>query len=385
MDNHATHRAPSGDWGKTWLTAAALLALALGGWEVLWRVRGHVPSVVANEALWAFQRARASPGNTEALALLGKSRMRLNFSTDTFREHFPQHPVIPLAVGGLSPVASLRNLAEDQRFRGRVLCSITAEDLRRERHAEQLEYVDFYRHRATWDTHLNVLLSRFVQSRCVFANPRVNSKTVVEGVLAAGHLPDPIFVVTHADGSKSGDFSGVDIEPYRREREAMMLRVYKSEPPPPPDQWLAEALEIIPLAERIEARGGKVAFVRMPTSYNHWKYDEQYYPKREYWDRFAARCGRVAIHFQDVPELRGFRCPDSSHLDQRDAPAFTIALCGELVRRGFLDPGERSSGRVATLRIDGSAGASPSQEVASGVSREWQASVAGRGDSDRPG
>jgi hypothetical protein len=47
----------------------------------------------------------------------------------------------------------------------------------------------------------------------------------------------------------------------------------------------------------------------------------------------------LAIHFEDHPALRGFQMPDGSHLDQRDAPAFSKAL-GEIIVRGL---GRRTS------------------------------------------
>jgi hypothetical protein len=43
-----------------------------------------------------------------------------------------------------------------------------------------------------------------------------------------------------------------------------------------------------------------------------------------------ARTGAVGLHFEDVPAMRGYRCPDGCHLDSRDAPSFTRALLNEL-------------------------------------------------------
>ncbi len=37
--------------------------------------------------------------------------------------------------------------------------------------------------------------------------------------------------------------------------------------------------------------------------------------------------------------MRDFDCPDLSHLDYRDAPAFTNALVDELMRLGVVDSG----------------------------------------------
>jgi hypothetical protein len=41
------------------------------------------------------------------------------------------------------------------------------------------------------------------------------------------------------------------------------------------------------------------------------------------------------LHFRDVPAMVRLPLPDTSHLDRRDAPAFTRALLDELGRRGL--------------------------------------------------
>ena len=73
----------------------------------------------------------------------------------------------------------------------------------------------------------------------------------------------------------------------------------------------------------------------MPSSGVQWAHTERTLPKREYWDAFAARTRAATIHFKDYPELSQFECPDYSHLDARDVPAFTKALAGILQARGF--------------------------------------------------
>ena len=65
------------------------------------------------------------------------------------------------------------------------------------------------------------------------------------------------------------------------------------------------------------------------------KIDEQY-PRRLYWDAFAARTRAHVVHFRDVPAMAGLSCPDEMHLDQRDQAAFTRALVDVMRERGAL-------------------------------------------------
>ncbi|NQT14216.1 MAG: hypothetical protein HQ582_15785 [Planctomycetes bacterium] len=64
--------------------------------------------------------------------------------------------------------------------------------------------------------------------------------------------------------------------------------------------------------------------------------DEKSWPKRVYWDKVGSITAAETIHYQDVASLRGFHCPDMSHLDYRDAPRFTEAFLDELVQIGVL-------------------------------------------------
>ena len=65
-----------------------------------------------------------------------------------------------------------------------------------------------------------------------------------------------------------------------------------------------------------------MVFARLPTSGKLHDELERCKPKREFWNKFAAATSAETIHFQDVPTLADFECPDWSHLDVRDAPRF---------------------------------------------------------------
>jgi hypothetical protein len=75
----------------------------------------------------------------------------------------------------------------------------------------------------------------------------------------------------------------------------------------------------------------------MPTCDERWEADERMFPKALFWDQLAARTHAMAIHFKDYPTLASFPCPDTSHLDKRDAPAFTRGLLEILRQRGVFD------------------------------------------------
>jgi D-alanyl-lipoteichoic acid acyltransferase DltB (MBOAT superfamily) len=92
------------------------------------------------------------------------------------------------------------------------------------------------------------------------------------------------------------------------------------------------------LVRRFAARGGRVIWVELPSSGRTRAVEERRYPRTQYWEWFAGhvelRGSALSVH--DDPALDTFRCPDGSHLDPSDAPAFTRELAGALVRRRLL-------------------------------------------------
>ena len=86
----------------------------------------------------------------------------------------------------------------------------------------------------------------------------------------------------------------------------------------------------------IQLRGGRVAFVAYPTIGESWEFEENAYPKAQYWDIFAMQTFATTIHFKDYDELACFDCPDTSHLDYRDAILFTRSLLKVLAERHVL-------------------------------------------------
>lgn len=73
----------------------------------------------------------------------------------------------------------------------------------------------------------------------------------------------------------------------------------------------------------IQSRGGKVLFVRMPSSGIILEIEKQAFPREKYWNRLLQETGAPGIHFEDYPELSKYACPEWSHLSPADAKTFT--------------------------------------------------------------
>ncbi len=329
---------PGGPWLRIWITGLIIALLALGGLETFWRERGHIPSVVDDPELWAYHRHRVDMNGPHTIVLVGASRIQLDISVSTLKDIVPCYKIAQLAIDGKHPIGSLIDLAQNKRFKGIVICSITGMGFQREYRDHQQDYVQNYHKHSTLNTRLNRLITSIIQEHFVVVDPYLKLRRIVLTWRKSKRLPSPRFLITRHDRSRLADYTRININKQRRFRVKRIQEIYAKSPPLDPKEWLQEALEIESFVKKILDRGGKVVFVRLPSSGEHWEIDEKFLPRRQYWDKFAAITSAETIHFQDIRSLREFSCPEGSHLDYRDAPHFTRALIEELIRQKIIEP-----------------------------------------------
>jgi len=227
---------------------------------------------VDDYALWSYQRSRVYEG-PGTVVLLGASRMRFGFSTTEFRRRFPSNPVVQLSVLGMHPMATLRDLANDDEFTGLVVCSVAAVSFFTSTWEDQEPYVRHFHEGWNLNRQVSTFIASRLQERLAILNPVVAPMTVARRFRGAGTQPYP--VTRRADRSMYLDYTLVpDTDSHRKEL---------------------------------------------------------------YWDRFAAVTLASTVHFQDVAELERIDPIDGAHFDYRDTAAFTAALAEVLVQNGVLE------------------------------------------------
>lgn len=322
---------PAGGWRRTWIAAAAIAAVALVGLEQGMRGRGYRPSVKDDEYAWAWQRIQASDGSPRTVAVLGTSRILLAFSSAEFARALPGWKSVQLAIVGTRPVDSLIDLARDPRFRGIAIVDTLESGLVPENRDSRSPYIAAYHRR--WRAP-GAMAERWLATR-IEAHLAVLSDTGLH-ILATGGAPP--YVTTLPDRTQFADYALTDVAARRRK---LLGRLRPISPPTEQqaDAWLAIALELEPYVAQIQARGGAVVYLRMPTCDERWASDQQGMPRELFWNRLASRTRAIAIHFADHPSLRDFECPDTSHIASKDGPRFTRALIEILIDRGVVPRG----------------------------------------------
>ena len=328
-------RAPAAPWGRIWALVLAVTLLGGLGLERFVRARGYEPSIKDDAWAWAWERGRID-GDPHAVAILGGSRILLAFDAATFRRELPGYTPVQLAVNGTQPIGTLRALAADPDFRGVVIVDTSELGFLHQNWATQDAELDAYRR--GWARAPGAMAERYlatlVQSHVALVT--AGGPRLLEGLLLQGQWPGPRYVVTHADRTRYADYDLADASKLRRAHE-IVFHPEEITAAEELEMRLAEALETEPAIRAIQARGGKVVYLRMPTCGARWLADEAARPKAAFWDRLAARtAAAAAIHFKDHEALSHFDCPDLSHLDSRDGPAFTRGLVEVLVARGVV-------------------------------------------------
>lgn len=323
-------------WLLTWILAAAI---TVGGWvafETYWRGQGYAPTVMDSFDLWSLHRARADkPAPPLRVALLGASRIQYGLSPSVFRDEARNTDPIMLAVNGHYPLAALRDLAEDEKFRGVAIVGIDSRGMDKKVWEMQAKHVQQFHHDWSPSREVHRRLLTYVQQHAIAARPDFAVVTLAKRYLDDQGPPYKEYVTFERDRSGGTDYRKSDITAIRNARVADLRKYYPMYTPPSPAEWLNEMREVVRWVEKINARGGKVVIYREPVSGEHLELDEANFPRAKYWDRLVEIMPALMLDFRDYPELV-IDTPDTSHIDIKDIDRHTRALVRVLKARGVL-------------------------------------------------
>lgn len=332
-------RAPRGAWGRIWILTLALAITGAVGAELGLRRFGYEPSLTDSPEVWALFRASVYPRfpGEKVIVLIGGSRIQLDVDRSLMEKELGDYRVVQLAIDGSSALPVLYDLARDTAFVGSVLASFRVADLVRET-GRASEYVDhFHRSRGNLNDVLNSRMRLAGESRFVVRGAQFRFLHFFQQLLSRRRLPEPPYIRMLPDRSIRADYTRLDVEDHRRERlaRAALAQEEWESAGIPEDSLSSGAAHLARAVEEIQRRGGQVALIRFPVGEELWRMQDQVWPRARYWDALEARTDAITLHFKEAPALDAFPLPDESHLDFRDAPAFTRSLLEALRRRGF--------------------------------------------------
>ncbi len=320
---------------KAGLLTVVLVIIAVASWEIYLRNKGFETTFYDDPALWTHKRDMVYEPADKATVFIGSSRIKFDLDQPTWESITGNHAIM-LACVGSNPIPLLEDLANDDKFKGRLVVDVT-EGLffslmprSTETPMGNLKYCKERTPAQTASFHIN----RVLESQFVFLDKEWHSLNAQLGQL---DIPDrkgvynfhgfpPGFgrVKFNRQEYMTDQFSADTVEQNKVKGIWDMFR-QMSKDPPVSGAKLDSILNTVKIAvDKIKARGGEVMFVRTPSSGPYYAFGEsKAFPREKYWDRILAITNSPGIHFKDYPAIADFTCPEFSHLSRTDAIVFT--------------------------------------------------------------
>ncbi len=324
-------------WKRSWIIAIVFSLVFFACLEFFWRSQGHQPAIVDDLRLWALERDKVGKSKHE-IVLLGSSRMQTDISTKTLKELLPAHTIINLATDGSCANATLRDLAEDKKFSGLVLCDMTSQCILfgDGKKLGQHAHIRYYHRVFNLNIKINRIIATLVQKNLTIVDPYLNLQKIIGIALSKRELRKPNYLKMDEDRTRSADYTKTNLSVHKAKRIDNVIVFYEQlSADINRESFLKQSRSLENAVRQIQLKGGKVVFINFPVSGKHWDIDEKYFPREIYWDIFSASTKAETLHFKDAAPLSTFDCPDTSHLDYRDKPEFTRRLYLELMKKGL--------------------------------------------------
>lgn len=320
-------------WWPAWLLALVLLLLTVGIWETLVRSVGLGPEFVDNRALWVSTRQRLNAYGTNAIAVLGASRVQRAIHPEILARELGG-PVAQLAVEGTSAIPLFEDLAVDPRFRGTVLFSVAPafsfnRKLSKLDAGNQAAWVAYYRSQSR-SRRIEHSFRLAIQGLFAFRSPDASVTRVLPDILLRGKPPTTDFKTTFADRSVSIDYA--KFEPPANPQRIVDLYLENAEAYEA-DEFADLVNYVSAIVNILKAKNSRVIFLRLPSGGIVRDLERQMFPNDSFWGYMQENIDAEFIHFEDYPDLSGYLSVDGSHIASEKSAAFTEVLAGVIRNR----------------------------------------------------
>ncbi len=320
---------------KAGMLALILMVISVLSWEVYLRGKGFETTFNDDPSLWTHQRDKVYGPADKTTVFIGSSRIKFDLDIPTWKSITGDDPV-QLACVGSNPIPVLENLAEDNRFTGRLIVDVTeglffssspdnnfrpAENMKYFKERTPAQRASFYINRLL-ESNFAFLDKEWLSLNACLGNIKLNDRP---GVYNFHGFPADFGRVKFNRQEYMTDKFITDTVLQNKVKAIWACFRKMSKEPPASGARLDSIINSVKNAvDKIRARGGQVLFVRTPSSGPYYHMGEsKVFAREKYWDRILAITGSPGIHFADYPAISNFICPEFSHLSQPDAVVFT--------------------------------------------------------------
>jgi hypothetical protein len=332
-------RVPDLNYRRQWIIVLTLAFACLATMEYCWRNKGFEPSPSDTKELWSYWRDKIYTENgRKKIVLIGASRVQLGIVPEVLQAELPDYDVVNLSVNAHTGYATFADITNDPKFDGILIFSTDPQRLTDKNNSNQKKWCKYYRNnfKSTLNNKTNLSCGVILQN--IFCSLGTNNtpKFIISRIID-GSWPDP-YVSMRFNRYRPAFYSKLPVSKLETKLERYN-NILKDNSLRKPGISLPQFKQIVqikltPSVDRLNERGGKVVFLKMPESGKGWKVRSDKYPI-DYWNVIEKNCDALVIHFQKYTGLSNFNCPDGSHLEYTDAVKFTEELASILKNELF--------------------------------------------------
>ena len=319
---------------KAGILTLAIVIILLACWEIYLRSSNFPISYDDDAALWSTERIKVYQPADSVTVFIGSSRIKFDLDIPTW-EKITGDKVVQLSMVGTSPRPFLTDLANDPKFKGKLIIDIT-ETLffsRNKKVAEKTasEFEEFYKKwtpAQKFSSYVDYLIESgfvFLEKNKFSLNALLDDLPVInrKGVVVRAVFPKGFSMNTARRQSFMDVIFLKDTLQQQRQQKNWLAGGFPKAPAISGDSLETVFKEIKNNVDKIRSRGGEILFVRTPSSGLYRAAEEKYIPRKRYWDALLAYTNSPGVHFEDYPEIAHFKCPEWSHLSPQDAIVYT--------------------------------------------------------------
>ena len=335
---------PSQPLAKAALLMLVLVIISVISWEFFLRSAGFSISYNDDEVLWAKNRALVYKPQQQATVFIGSSRIEFDLDIATW-EKTTGEQAVQLALHGSNPRLALQNLGNDQKFKGKLIIDVTEGLFFQAREDAEMKKRVTYLKEGTPAQKVSGQLGLAAESQLVFLDKELFSLNALlidlripnrKGVFPDGIFPKKFTYETFRRQEVMTDEFAKDTSMQRQVTNLWSMWGALSKKRGVGGDTIQKIFtEVKTAVQKIKARGGKVIFIRTPSSGGYWENEPYQHPRADYFDQLVRVSGSVGIHFKDYPGMANFICPEWSHLTRPDAIIYTNELIKALQQQNW--------------------------------------------------
>jgi hypothetical protein len=327
------------------LTLLVVAAFVIS-WEAFWKSKGFVPTFNDDKMLWAEHRKDVYKSADDATVFIGSSRIKFDLDIPTWKAATGEDAV-QLSLVGTSPLLLLEDLAQDEKFNGKLIVDVTeplffSQNPMFSKSAR--EVLNFYK-KQTPSEKVSSKINLALESKLTFLEEKRFSLTSLLADLEVPNRPGvfsfPVFPKTFEWNTRDrqnymSDMFLSDTNSINKQTNIWKMLIMGDKTPPISDSALKTVFaQVKTNVDRIRSRGGKVMFTRTPSSGFMGEGEKMFFSREKFWNPMLSYAKADGIHFLDYAETKDLVCPEWSHLSRDQAKFYTHQLVRVLEEKGW--------------------------------------------------